>query len=323
MYVNRTDVQKPKVEAQRQAHDPFNEWEQLRRRLVRLNLAFMGVARAPRVDEPLLAELDQVVERIRVLIAKAPDIAIFEIMQMDPTNYVVAHHLQAAVLAALLAHVLDWPEEAVRNACRVALTMNIAMLELQTVLSAQSQPVSAAQRQVIDDHALQGRRVLETLGVRDAAWLRAVEEHHPERLAPGQAASPLAQLAHHADLYLAKISPRVYRGAKTPSAAARELLQQPAMDKHLVSTLIKLVGIYPPGTYVKLANGETAVVVRRGAGAHAPCVCSLVSGTGMPLGEPVVRDTGLAKYAVAAIVAKERVMVRFERGRLFGLAGQG
>ena len=75
--------------------------------------------------------------------------------------------------------------------------------------------------------------------------------------------------------------------------------------------------------YAARRPGETAVVVRRGASAHAPCVCSLVSGAGMPLGEPVVRDTGLAKYAVASIVAKSRVMVMFDRARLFRLAGQG
>jgi len=256
-------------------------------------------------------------------VARAPDIAIFEIMQMDPTHYVVAHHLQAAALSALIAQALGWLEPAVQATCRVALTMNIAMLELQTVLTAQAPPVSAAQQQVIDGHGLQGRRILEALGVLEADWLRAVEEHHPERLDPGRTASPLAQLVHHVDVYLARISPRGYRVAKAPSAAARELLQHPDMDKGLVSTLIKLVGVYPSGTYVKLANGETAVVVRRGASAHAPCVCSLVSGAGMPLGEPVLRDTALPKYAVAAIVAKGRVMVVFDRARLFRLAGQG
>ncbi|WP_051971278.1 HD-GYP domain-containing protein [Massilia sp. 9096] len=323
MYVNRADIRKPKVEGQRQAYDPFGEWEQLRKRLVRLNLAFMGVARAPAANPALLAELEQLATRIRVLVTRAPDIAIFEIMQMDPTHYVVAHHLQAAALSALVAQALDWPEPGVHDACRVALTMNIAMLELQTVLAAQAPPVTAAQREVIDGHGLQGRRILEAMGVLDANWLHAVEEHHPDRLGAGRTASPLAELAHHVDVYLARISPRGYRVAKTPSAAARELLQHPAMDKGLVSTLIKLVGVYRSGTYVKLANGETAVVVRRGASAHAPCVCSLVSGAGMPLGEPVVRDTALPKYAVAAIVAKARVMVRFDRARLFRLVGQG
>lgn len=323
MYVNRADIQKAKVEGQRQAYDPFGEWELLRRRLVRLNLAFMGVARVPAQNPALLAELEQVATRIGMLVANAPDIAIFEIMQMDPTNYVVAHHLQAAALSALLAQALGWPEAGVHDACRVALTMNIAMLELQTVLSAQAAPVSAAQRHAVDGHGLQGRRILEAMGVLEADWLGAVEQHHPERLGPGRAASPLAQLVHHVDVYLARISPRGYRTAKAPSAAARELLQHAAMDKGLVSTLIKLVGVYPAGTYVKLANGETAVVVRSGASAHAPCVCSLVSGAGMPLGEPVVRDTGLPKYAVAAIVAKGKVMVMFDRARLFRLAGQG
>jgi hypothetical protein len=82
--------------------------------------------------------------------------------------------------------------------------------------------------------------------------------------------------------------------------------------------LIKIVGIYPPGTYVRLACGEIAVVVRRGASAHTPRVCSLMSTAGMPLGEPVPRDTTLPKFAIDAIVCKGRVMVLVDPGRLFG-----
>jgi hypothetical protein len=325
MFVNKADIQKSAHEGARTVFDPFNEWHDLRGWLARLNLALMRVAHAP-VPGPtpdLLAAIDQVAKRIQSAIVRAPDVSIFEIMQMETTHYAVTHHLQTAALCMLMARSMGWTEQAVLNASRAALTMNVAMLDLQSVMGAQAGPVTPAQRQVIDRHGPAGRRLLEAMGVVDQDWLEAVDKHHPEREPAGTAISALAQLVHHADIYLAKISPRAYRSAKSPQTAARELLQDPGVDKGLVSLLIKVIGIYPPGSYVKLANGETAVVVRRGASAHTPAVCSLVSGTGMPLGEPVARDTALDKYAVTALVPRAKVMVVFDRAKLFGLAGAG
>jgi type II secretory pathway pseudopilin PulG len=318
--VSRADMPKQKFEAPARVYDPFYEWQDLCGRLMRMNLGFIEASRAPApaAAPRLLADLDRIADRVIALVVKAPDIAIFEIMQMDMANYTVAHHLQAAALCALIAQKLAWSADAARNACRAALTMNVAMLDLQTVLSGQQQPVTQAQREAIRDHGLHGRRLLEALGVGDQDWLQAIEQHHPERLPPGMQVSSLANLVHHVDIYLAKISPRAYRGAKTPQSAARELLQDARGDKGLVSMLIKIVGIYPPGTYVRLACGEIAVVVRRGVNAHTPRVCSLMSTAGMPLGEPVPRDTTLSKFAIDSIVGKARVMVLVDPGRLFG-----
>lgn len=323
MYVNKADVQKQLAEGPRHAYDPFYEWEDLRGWLGRLNLALMRVANAP---EPapmpdLLAEIDQVAKRIQRAVTSAPDVSIFEIMQMDTTHYAIAHHLQAAALCAVVARAVGWSEHSVLNACRAALTMNIGMLELQTVLSTQAAPLTPAQRKAVDGHAAASRRLLMAIGVVDEEWLCAVEKHHPEREAPGTPIPPLARLLNHVDIYLAAITPRAYRGARNPQSAARDLLQRPQMDKGLISLLIKTIGIYPPGTYVKLANGDSAVVVRRGASAHTPSVCSLVSGVGMPLGEPVARDTALSRYAVTSLVARNQVMVVFDRAKLFRLSG--
>lgn len=320
MYVDTAAVQKH-VDAPRRAYDPFFEWDDLRGWLGRLNLALMKVAHAPTPGPMpnLLAGIDQVAKRIQTAVARAPDVSIFEIMQMETTHYTIAHHLQAAAMSALVARSMGWGEQSVLNACRVALTMNIGMLDMQTVLSSQATPLTPAQRKVVDGHGALGRRLLEAIGVADQEWLCAVDKHHPEREAPGTPIPPLAKLVNHVDVYLARITPRGYRGARNPQVAARELLQNDHVDKAVISHLIKAVGIYPPGTYVKLANGDCAVVVRRGASAHTPAVCSLVSGVGMPLGEPVARDTSLARYAVTSLVAKGKMMVVFDRARLFAM----
>ncbi|MFN7369254.1 MAG: hypothetical protein ACK5SG_03355, partial [Burkholderiales bacterium] len=55
----------------------------------------------------------------------------------------------------------------------------------------------------------------------------------------------------------------------------------------IATILIKEIGIYPPGSFVKLANGETAIVVRRGEAANSPVVAALSSGSGIPYVDPV------------------------------------
>jgi hypothetical protein len=325
MYVNRAEAQKQPIDGARQVFDPFYEWDDLQGWFGRLNLALAKVIDAP-TPEPmptLLEEIDKLAKRVQLAVSKAPDESIFQIMQMETTHYVIAHHLQASALSAIVARTIGWTEHCVLNACRAALTMNIGMLNLQSALTLQTAPLTPAQRKIVDGHGPLGRRLLEAVGVVDQEWLCAVEEHHPEREAPGTPIPPLAQLLHHVDIYLAKITPRAYRSAKNAQVAARELLQDPRLDKGLTSLLIKVLGIYPPGSYVKLANGETALVVRRGANAHTPAVCSLTNAAGLPLGEPVARDTAQPKYAVASLVPGTNVMVVFDPTKLFRLAAGG
>jgi hypothetical protein len=74
--------------------------------------------------------------------------------------------------------------------------------------------------------------------------------------------------------------------------------------------LIRTLGLYPPGTWVKLACGEIALVVKRTASFKEPAVISLVSRTGMPLSVPALRNTKLPNYEVAGAVAPSMVKVR-------------
>jgi hypothetical protein len=322
MYVNKHEVQRQLGEGARRSFDPFFEFDDLRGWLGRLHLSLMKLVHAPEPGPAptLLADIDQVARRIDVVVSKAPDAALFQIMQMNTTQYAIAHHLQAAALCAMVARSMGWSGERVHNACRAALTMNIGMLDLQTRLASQAAPLTEEQRAAVEAHGARGRNLLQAFGVTDPEWLDAVAHHHPERAPAGTAISPLARLLHHVDVYLAKVTPRAYRCAKNTQAAARELLQDARLDMQISSSLIKMVGIYPPGTYVKLVNGDSAVVVRRGASVHTPAVCSLQSGARQALGEPVARDTALPKFAVASLLSGATVTVAFDRSKLFRLA---
>ena len=311
MYASAADVEKSRIDSRPQEYDPFMEWDLLRRRVSRL-----GLAQLERDGLRILEDLSISARAIAALIDKNPDAAIFELMQMDLTNYVAGHNLQTAVLVALLSKRMNWEPASVDVLSQAGATMNVAILELQSVLAVQKDPVTTVQRELLSDHGRRGRVLLERMGVTNDDWLRAVEEHHPDAM-HGNGQSEMAAIIHHADVYLAKISPRAYRVAKPPNVAAKEMFQGKGLSQSIAGIIIKEIGIYPPGSYVRLANGETAIVTERGAQAHTPTVFSLVNGIGMPLGEPVKRDTQSPNFAVAAIVPRSKVMVTVNRDKLF------
>ena len=77
----------------------------------------------------------------------------------------------------------------------------------------------------------------------------------------------------------------------------------------VAGALSAAVGFYPPGTYVSLANGETAVSVRRGSLAHAPMVVSLLRADGLSVMQYIARDTADKAFAVRAAVPAERLKI--------------
>ena len=85
------------------------------------------------------------------------------------------------------------------------------------------------------------------------------------------------------------------------------------------AALIKAVGIYQPGSFVRLATEEIGVVVKRGINTATPKVAVLINRTGMPTMEPMVRDTSLREYKVVASVPHREVRVQINLERLLPL----
>lgn len=297
--------------------DPFWLWSDIRKQMGHL---FVDYVEKRETDHAtLVGRMMGLILLIENITQGDSDVAIFELTHMDLTNYVVGHIMQTVFLCGLIARRLDMPDDKRRSLCRAAGTMNVSSLELHSVLSTQKEPLSPEQRATVEAHAANAAAHLAARGVTDQDWINAVTDHHRGCGADGSpAASALAQIIHGADVYLAKISPRSYRPAKSPAVAAREIMLDKTINPKVASIIVKEMGLYPPGTYVKLANGDTSVVLRRGERAQSPQVCSLSNGAGMPLIEPLRRDTSDPKFAVAGTIQRSRVMVTINRSKIFG-----
>ncbi len=248
---------------------------------------------------------------------RSPDSALFALMQLSAAEthmYSATHCLLVSVMCSLAAReVLNWPtpvEDLLRQA---ALTMNIGMTELQDRLATQTEPLTPQQRAQVDGHARRSVEMLKAMGVTDPTWLGAVLEHHTQTPGALRAKTPaqrLARLIQRADMFAARLSPRASRKPTSPAAAMQACYfdEQKNVDE-AGAALIKAVGIYQPGTFVRLASEEIAVVVKRGANTNMPRVAVVVNRSGLPTVEPMIRDTGQRGYQVVASVPCREVKV--------------
>ncbi|MBA4177417.1 MAG: hypothetical protein C0505_12805 [Leptothrix sp. (in: Bacteria)] len=274
------------------------------------------------------ARLFTVHGRARALFERRPDASLYHhVYQAGHTarQYSCHHALLSLVIAEYAAARLGWSQELVDSLGRAALTMNVAMLELQDELAATRQKPTPAMRAEIDAHAKAGATLLEAAGFGDRLCLSVVRQHHIVQddglpLADQPPDRQLALLLRRVDIFTAKISRRATRTPMSPVRAAREAcLGADGQPDALGGAMLKAVGLYPPGCFVSLANGEVGIVVARGERANVPRVAALLSPRGSPLGEPLLRDTSQERFAVRTAVAPSSLKVRLPHERLQAL----
>ena len=83
------------------------------------------------------------------------------------------------------------------------------------------------------------------------------------------------------------------------------------------AALTAAIGFYPPGTYVRMAGGETAVAVQRGLRANTPWVIPIIDRNGMPSFNYHCLDTSDPAHAIAAPILFRggKVAINHERVR--------
>ncbi|MFN9470838.1 HD-GYP domain-containing protein, partial [Acidovorax sp.] len=231
--------------------------------------------------------------------------------------------LVACVCMVVAREMLRWPAAHVQVVGQAALSMNIAMTELQDQLAQQMQPLTSAQIAAVEDHAARSEALLRELGVHSELWLEAVRHHHHRSPGAFSQKSPglqMARLIQRADVFGARLAPRAARSPMPVTAAMQASYydEEQKVDE-AGAALVKALGIYPPGAFVKLASQEVAVVLRRGASGTTPRVAVVTNRLGMPTGELIPRDTAQPQWKIVGVVAHKDVRVKLSLNRLLPL----
>jgi hypothetical protein len=197
------------------------------------------------------------------------DLCVATASHLPGKSHATKHAFATAVVAILLGDALGWNLWRQHTLARAALTMNLSLLPLHDDWAKKRSPLSEVEKGNVQRHpGLSAELLLHSPGV-DVAWITTVDQHHenldgsgyPVGL-EGQEISQEARVLRVADAWCALILLRSGRARKTPRDAILELSKFVGthFDPPVFQALKKLMGAYPPGTFVRLANRETAIV---------------------------------------------------------------
>lgn len=274
------------------------------------------------------AKILEVVNALTYAVDINPDIALGCIfLNQAAANYAVRHCVDTAVLALAIARAMNQTPEDTRAIMAAALTMNIGMLRQQDQLQGKQEPLTEKEAEIIRNHPNESVNILQQSGISDPAWLSYVRLHHENDDGSGyplgKAAGEIpqgAKILAMSDHYCAAVANRKYRKTLLPGAVLRDVFLSggKASDPMLAAYFIKELGTYPPGTFVRLQNGEIGVVTRRTKSAATPVVHALIGPRGAPLSFPIQRDTAKELYAIREAVSGEQATLRFSMHQLWG-----
>lgn len=259
------------------------------------------------------------------LVERDVDVAIFMSMRKDPRRlalYGLTHPLHTALVCYLMTRRAGWSEAAMHSLIKAALTMNLTIIELQGRLAVQGRGVTETQRTLLRAHPHEAMQRLVAGGVDDADWLAVVRDHHERADGSGYPdgktdLSDATIALRLADAFMAKLSPRGERLPQSIQEAERQLFKD-ASGAPVGAAIIKEYGLYPPGDAVRLASGESAVVIRRGATVRTPMVAAITDRSGAPTVSTTRRDTSRAGFAITGPVSDLGLLLRVLPERLYG-----
>jgi len=222
-------------------------------------------------------------------------------------GYELTHAVNVTILSLALAREVQLAKRDIEIVGIAAFVHDIGQMDVPAAIVERHGPLSEEEWATMRQHTLHGAlRLLEggPLDLVAPAALVALEHHlglwadgHP-RLPAGWTMSVASQIVHVTDTYDALTSRRVYRQrAVRPDQVLAYMLENAGLrfDAALVKSFIRLLGIYPPGTTVRLDDDSIGVVVRPNRTPerlHRPQVCMLLDGAGQPLSDNPVVDLG-------------------------------
>ncbi len=272
----------------------------------------------PRHAQEFAAKVRQFDQWLQDLVAHDIDAALYLMFQLAATStvgYSASHALVCATLCHIMAREFDLPEHERHALVQAALTMNIGMTRMQDELAVQREQPSATQKEIIQAHPRHSQDLLDDLSISDELCLEVVGQHHkhiPETT-PLRQLSPVDRLTRilgTIDRYAAMISPRKSRPGRSTTDSVRELVGKEVEERDEVGLLlVRTVGICPPGTFVRLDNGDIAVVLRRSDKPNLPLVASVVERGGKVLTDPILYPTANGKPRIQSALARNAVTV--------------
>lgn len=244
--------------------------------------------------------LMEIADELHGLIMDHPDMCLGMMRHLQSISNARRQALFSATLGCMVAVSMGLRLVAQKTLIRAALSMNLSSFALQDALNGEARLPTTEECEILWRHPWQSADLLFRAGVTDMDWLTAIRQHHENLDQSGypyqiglDALTLEARILRVVDVFAAMIGQRQNRSAYTPRHAMRLAFERERghLDDAVMLILRRVIGRTPPGTLVKLANRETAVITHWFKHSDTPkFVVSLLWPSGDPMQQPRARN---------------------------------
>jgi len=198
----------------------------------------------------------------------------------DFDSYTVGHSVRVAMLAAMVGKKLALSSDQLDELASAALLHDVGKARIPTEILFKPGRLDAEERLIVETHAHLGAEIL--LESKDSTQLAIAVAwgHHLRPDQKGYPKSPVIQptskstdLIHVCDVFEAMTAIRPYKKAMTPRKALELMLQdRGGFNPGALQAFISTIGLYPPGSRIKLDSGWQAAVVNPSKSFDKPIV---------------------------------------------------
>lgn len=257
-----------------------------------------------------IGEATELINAMTEQLLAVDEMVLHLVSDSEDGNSLQFHSLNVSVLSMLLARECKLPAEAIRQVGMGALFHDIGKLKLPSPLLRKREPLTRPEQNLLAQHPRFGLDLLSHAKDFPAQAKAIVRHHHefldgsgPEGL-KGAQLDPLTQIVSLVNEY----DNLCHLQAKVPYSALGNLykLRKGQFNIDYLGMLIRLMGIYPPGSVVQLSNGQLGLVMSvNSARLLYPSV--LVYDPRIPRQEAAIIDLEQAELTIAKVIHPKRL----------------
>lgn len=241
-----------------------------------------------------IENLTGVIDEMDRAIAHNPAALLSVLRLKNKDDYTYLHSVAVAALMMALGRRLGFEGAALTELGLAGLLHDIGKVGVPDAMLNKPGRLEPLEWASVRQHPQIGWDILRRESAAGAVALDVCLHHHektdgsgyPHKLG-GDAISQVARMGAICDVYDAITSDRPYKRGWEPAEAIRRMAewQEGHFDRGIFHAFVKLVGIYPAGTVVRLASDRLAVVLGQGAGSSLTPSVRLICT--VPEGEPL------------------------------------
>ena len=223
-----------------------------------------------RSPKETIEDMNGLVEQMASVFLERPDVSLHVMGEKCGGEEAYFHGLNVSILSLMLAKGLDLNQEQARILGVGALLHDIGQMEIpDRVLKKPPDEQTRPERELYASHVEYGVRIGKQVALQTGA-LEIIAQHHeladgsgyPGKLALEQIA-PLSRVVSLANYYDNLCNPVGMHQAMTPHEALSFIFarRKDKFDARILQLMIRYLGVYPPGSIVKLSNEAIASVI--------------------------------------------------------------